>query len=153
MQLQKAREEANAAHELARQKMMERITQGFKPLKLGDKVWLESKHLKLRHESKKLAPKRGGPFKIVEVLNPLNYRLSLPKSWHIHPVFHASLLSAFKHNDIHGENFIQPPPDLIKGQLEYEVEEIISHRKSGKGRVFLVKWKGYSFSENTWESE
>ena len=78
--LQKAREEANAAHELAQQKMMERITRGFKPFKLGDKVWLESKHLKLRHESKKLAPKREGPFEITEVLNPLNYRLSLPES-------------------------------------------------------------------------
>ena len=145
--LQKVREEANAAHELARQKIMERITQGFKPFKLRDEVWLESKHLKLRHESKKLAPKREGPFKIIEVLNPLNYRLSLPKSWRIHPVFHASLLSAFKHNDIHAENFIQPPPDLIEGQLEYEVEAIISHRKSGKGRTFLVKWKGYSSSK------
>ena len=125
--LQKAREEANAAHELVRQKMMERITQGFKPFKLGDKVWLELKHLKLRHESKKLAPKREGPFKIIEVLNPLNYRLSLLKSWRIHPVFHASLLSTFKHNDIYRENFIQPPPDLIEGQPEYKVEAIISH--------------------------
>ena len=71
----------------------------------------------------------------------------------IHPVFHASLLSTFKHNDIYRENFIQPPPDLIEGQPEYEVEAIISHRKSGKGRAFLVKWKGYSSSENTWEPE
>ena len=58
--LQKAREEANTAHKLARQKMMERNTQGFTPFKIGDKVWLESKHLKLRHENKKLAPKREG---------------------------------------------------------------------------------------------
>ena len=55
--LQEARKEAEAAHELARQKMMERITRGFKPFKLHEKVWLESKHLKLRYASKKLAPK------------------------------------------------------------------------------------------------
>ena len=55
--LQEAWKEAKATHELARQKMMERITQGFKPFKLHNKVWLESKHLKLRYASKKLAPK------------------------------------------------------------------------------------------------
>ena len=83
--LQEARKEADAAHELARQKMMERITRGFKPFKEGDKVWLESRYLKLCYESKKLAPKREGPFKILEVLSPLNYQLELPKSWQIHP--------------------------------------------------------------------
>ena len=153
LSLQKAREEANAAHELARQKMIERTTRGFTPFKINDKVWLESKNLKLRHESKKLAPKREGPFIVTEVLSPLNYRLSLPESWRIHPVFHASLLSPFKHTDIHGENFIRPPPDLIEEQPEYEVEAIISHRRSGKGRAYLVKWKGYPTSENTWEPE
>ena len=85
--------------------------------------------------------------------NPLNYCLSLPENWRIHPVFHASLLSPFKNTEIHGENFIWPPPDLIKGQPEYEVEAIISHRQSGKGQAYLVKWKGYAISENTWEPE
>ena len=61
--------------------MMERITRGFKPFREGDKVWLELRYLKLRYESKKLAPKQEGPFKVLEVLSPLNYRLELPKSW------------------------------------------------------------------------
>ena len=55
--LQEARKEAEATHELARQMMMEQITCGAKPFKKGDKVWLESKNLKLRYETKKLAPK------------------------------------------------------------------------------------------------
>ena len=79
LSLQKAREEASTAHELARQKMIKRTTRGFTPFKVNDKVWLESKNLKLRHESRKLAPKREGPFTITEVLNPLNYHLSLPE--------------------------------------------------------------------------
>jgi hypothetical protein len=133
--------------------MMERITRGFTPFKVGEKVWLESKHLKLRHESKKLAPKREGPFKITEVLNTLNYRLLLPKNWRIHPVFHASLLSPYKENNVHGENFPEPPPELVEGEPEYEIESIISHRRSGKGHAYLVKWKGYSTGENTWEPE
>ena len=44
--LQEARKEANAAHELARQEMMKQVTRGFTPFKKGDKVWLESRHLK-----------------------------------------------------------------------------------------------------------
>jgi Chromo (CHRromatin Organisation MOdifier) domain len=151
--LQEARKEANAAHELARQKMMERITRGFTPFKKGDKVWLESKHLKFRYESKKLAPKREGPFTISEVLSPLNYRLSLPKSWRTHPVFHATLLSPFKNNNVHGENFPQPPPDLIDDLPEYEIEAILSHRRIGRGYQYLIKWKGYSTAENSWEPE
>ena len=47
LSLQKAREEANVAHELARQKMIKRTTRGFTPFKINDKVWLESKCLKL----------------------------------------------------------------------------------------------------------
>ena len=56
-QLSEAQKEAEAAHKLARQTMMEHITQGTKPFKKGEKVWLESKHLKLQYETKKLAPK------------------------------------------------------------------------------------------------
>ena len=107
---------------------MERITCGFSPFKVGDKVWLESKHLKLCYESKKIAPKREGPFRITEVLSPLNYRLDLPNSWRIHPMFHIALLSPYKTNGVYGEAFPQPPPDIIEGQPEYEVEAVLSHR-------------------------
>jgi hypothetical protein len=90
--LQEARKEAEAAHELAHQKMIKQTTRGFSLFRKGDTVWLESKYLKLRYESKKLAPKHEGPFTIEEVLNPLNYHLKFPTSWHIHPVFHTTLL-------------------------------------------------------------
>ena len=133
--------------------MIERSTRGFKPFKLHDQVWLESKNLKLRYESKKLAPKREGPFEISEVLGPLTYRLKLPKQWKIHPVFHATLLTPYKENNVHGTNYPKPPPDLIEGQSEWEVEAIISHRRQGRGYAYLVKWKGYSTGDNSWEPE
>ena len=68
--LHKARKEASTAHKLTHQTMMEHITHGFSPFKIGDKVWLESKHLKLQYESKKIAPKREGPFQIIKVKPP-----------------------------------------------------------------------------------
>ena len=45
-----------------------------------------------------------------------------------------------------------PPPDLIDGEEEYEVEEILQSRRFGRGRKvqYLVKWKGYPESDNQW---
>ena len=47
---------------------------------------------------------------------------------------------------------MQPPPDLVDGEEEYEVEEILDSRKHGRGRKvqYLVKWKGYPSSDNQW---
>ena len=89
----------------------------------------------------------------MEKINNLSYRLLLPPQWRIHPVFHASLLTPYKENDIHGTNFLEPPPDLVEGELEYEVEAIITHQRSRHGYQFLVKWKDYSTAENSWEPE
>lgn len=50
----------------------------------------------------------------------------------------------------HGPNFTQPPPDLIEGQEEYKVEEILDKRKRGHGYQYLIHWKGYLDSANEW---
>merc|ERR1712130_820906 len=39
-----------------------------------------------------------------------------------------------------------------KAEAEYEVETIVSKRTSEEGKVeYLVKWKGWNASDNTWE--
>ena len=100
-----SREEAMAAHELAWNRMAERINSTFTPFKKEQKVWLDSRHLKTNYH-KKMALKREGPFEVEEVLGPLTYWLKLPPSWKIHNVFHATLLRPYKENDVHGENYI-----------------------------------------------
>ena len=48
-----------------------------------------------------------------------------------------------------GPNHTDPPPDLIDGENEYEVEAILAHRKRGRQMQYLVKWRGYDPSNNT----
>jgi hypothetical protein len=54
---------------------------------IGEQVWLEATHLKMKHQKTKLAPKRYGPFKIVKEISPVAYQLELPAAWGIHPTF------------------------------------------------------------------
>ena len=123
-------------------------------LHAGDRVWLEGKNLKLPYQNLKLAPKRYGPFKISRVISPVAYQLDLPPSWTIHNVFHAGLLSPYHETKQYGANFPRPPPDVIDGEEEYEVEAIRNHRHFGKRRTlqYLIKWKGYPEADNTWEN-
>src|SRR6266481_5644391 len=122
----------------------------YKP---GQQVWLDATHLKLLHQKAKLTPKRLGPFKITKEISPVAYQLALPASWRIHDVFHASLLNPYHETKAHGPNFTHPPPDLIEGEEEYEVEQIVAHRTFGRSQrlQYLIKWKGYPKSDNSWE--
>jgi Chromo (CHRromatin Organisation MOdifier) domain len=151
--LMKIRQEALAAHELARQTMLKRNKTSYTPFKEGDLVWLDAKHLNIKYDSPKLAPKREGPFKIERVIGKRTYQLKLPFQWKKHPVFDATLLTPYHETDEHGPNYIKPPPDLIEGEEQYEVETIIQHRRKGNRNEFLIKWKGYGSNENTWEPE
>ena len=94
--------------------------------------------------------KRQGPFEIIEVLGPLTYKLKLPNQWRIHPVFHASLLTPYRENSTHGPNFTLPPPDLIDGEEEFEVEKVLDSRIARGLLQYLVKWKGFP-GEDSWE--
>jgi hypothetical protein len=119
----------------------------------GDKVWLEGKNLKTTHPTNKLRDKRFGPFLVSEVLGKVNYRLDLPPNWKIHNVFHASVLHPCKQTSINPNQHEEPTPELVEGQEEYEVEQILGTRRSGRNKAlqYLVRWKGYSTAHDSWE--
>ena len=66
---------------------------------------------------------------------------------------------SFPHVEEAGNSsFITPIPIMTDaGKEEYEVEEIINHRKRRHGRTtkieYLILWKGYPRHEMTWEPE
>jgi hypothetical protein len=132
------REEALAAHELARTRIANQKQLKFIPFKKNQKVWLDTRNLKISHH-KKIALKREGPFKIDEVLGPVTYRLKLPESWRIHNLFHPTLLQPYIENEVYGNNYLRPLPKLLEGEEVYEVETILKHQRRERGYQYYVK--------------
>jgi hypothetical protein len=116
---------------------------------VGDSVFLSTANIKLKFKgSPKLLPRWVGPFKVLEQINPVVFRLELPSNLNVvHNVFHISLLKPVSPST----STVAPPlPTMIDGEMEYEVEQIESHRFVGHGKVqFLVKWLGYGVEHNT----
>ena len=110
-------------------------------LAVGDLVWLDASNIHLKG-TRKLNPKRLGPYPVIEQINDLAYKLQLPESMHIHPVFHASLLYPAQKDTIQGRVPPEPEPIEIDGEEEYEVEKILDVKKTGRRLFYLVKWKG-----------
>ena len=153
--LEQIRTEVTAALKVAAEVMKHsrppHATYVFKP---GDLVWLEGTNVHTTHPKAKLAPRRHGPFKVLSTWG-VNCKLQLPKTWRIHPVFHNSLISPYHETSAHGPNFTRPPPEIVEGEEDhYEVETILQSRltPNKKGVQYLIKWKGYPTSENSWLS-
>ncbi|KAK2389125.1 hypothetical protein QL285_062745 [Trifolium repens] len=101
----------------------------------------------------KLAARYYGPYPIVERVGAVAYKLKLPEGSKVHPVFHVSLLKKAVGEYQDDEEL----PDMLEGeQIEiYEPENVLASRKvQQKGesiQQFLIKWKGKTAEEATWE--
>jgi RNase H-like domain found in reverse transcriptase/Reverse transcriptase (RNA-dependent DNA polymerase)/Integrase zinc binding domain/Chromo (CHRromatin Organisation MOdifier) domain/Retroviral aspartyl protease len=125
--------------------------------KEGEMVWLSTQHLNLPDGiTRKLSSRYTGPFQILEVTSPVNYKLAIPEEWakkRMHPVFHVSLLKRY----VPGTDSESSDSHIVDIQSseeepEYEVERIIGKRLGKDKQVqYLILWKGYPESEATWE--
>jgi hypothetical protein len=89
-------------------------------LKPGDYVYLNRKNINTRRPSSKLDFKLLGPFQIIEQVNPVTFKLQLPSTMKIHPVFHRSLLEKATNSDIQDRTLSESPPLEAESSVEYK---------------------------------
>ena len=102
-------------------------------------------------KSLKPSPKFYGPFKVINKVGKVAYKLDLPLEAKIHNVFHVSqLMKAFGYSS----QFI-PLLDNVVQDVEFELIAILDRKKVKRGNragvQLLIHWKHLSPTEATWE--
>jgi len=110
----------------------------FKP---GDRVYLDTSDIRMTRPSTNLSHRRLGPFEIKRQVGPLAYRLKLPHGLRqLYPVFNMVKLSIAPNDPILGRKPQAPPPPIvIDGEPEWEVEEVLDSRWHRRRFQFLIK--------------
>ena len=121
---------------------------------VGDKVRLSTSNLQMPSTmSKKLVARYIGPFTVKKVVSPVAYKLKLPRTLRIHPVFHVSLLQPWHKDTVftsHTDSAVVRPPPVVPDDDQYLVDTLLDKRLS-RGRVeYLVRWKGYGAEDDMW---
>jgi hypothetical protein len=124
----------------------------YKP---GNRVYLDASNIQTTCASKKLDAKFHRLFKVISAVGKSAYKLELPKGWLIHDTFHESKLKPVYELQFPKQKILRPrpPPEIIDGEEEHEVEEVQKVRLEAGKKKFLIKWKGLPQEENTWELE
>ena len=116
----------------------------------GQQVWLFTRDLPLRVESRKMAPKFIGPFTIQRVVSPVAVCLKLPCSVRVHPTFHVSRVMPVHNSPLVPPAPPPPPPRIVDGVPVYTVRRLIRSRQRGRGLQYLVDLEGFSPEERSW---
>ena len=104
----------------------------------------------------KLSPRFCGPFKILKKVGQVAYKLELPASSKVHPVFHVSRLR----KRLYSEDNVVDPGILVEYTESpvqpHEPERILdSHELRTRHHIrhqVLVKWKDRPDEGSTWEN-
>ena len=83
-------------------------------------------------------------YKVLEAVGTHSYQLNVPHG--IHNVFYASLLRQQLEDPLPSQRRIdtEPAAILVQGENEWEIEEVVRHRRQGGWWQVLVKWVGYT---------
>ena len=128
--------------------------------KVGDMVLVKlllQQFKSLRPVHKGLVKRYEGSFPILGKVGKVSYRVELPPRLKIHLVFHVSCLKPYHEDkDDPSRGLSKRAPTTIVTSYNKEVKHIIADRVIKIRGVppateYLVKWKGLSESEASWE--
>lgn len=101
----------------------------------------------------KLSPRYFGPFKVIARVGAVAYRLELPPTSRIHPVFHVSLLKKAVGDAI--VNSTLPASLEVTEDSVWEPEAVLDQRTVVRHGTsisqVLIHWKNKPIEEATWE--
>lgn len=101
----------------------------------------------------KLSPRYYGPYQIVECIGTVAYKLKLPATARVHPIFHVSLLKKKVGNNVVTAAHFPPYIDLHNPR--WYPACVLDRRifKKGNSPVtkWLIQWIGAAAEEATWE--
>jgi len=156
--MKEIQEEAQAVLRKAEEEMKKQADQyreEVEECKVGDMVLLSTRDLKwqmIGRRTDKLTKRFVGPYRVKGIVSSNAIELDLPSSVRIHPVVNVSRIRRYR-DQVKGQKVTPPPPVEIQGEMEYEVERILSKRRRYGKVEYLVQWKGYTAEEDTWEKE
>ena len=107
----------------------------------GDKVWISTKNRKTERPSRKLDHQMMGPYEVIGKKGH-SYRVALPETMKIHPVFAPGLLRKAADDPLPGQVNDMPAPVKITEDEEYEVEDILAVKKVHKILKYRASWIG-----------
>ena len=118
-----------------------------------DKVYLDASDVSTTRPSKKLSHWRLGLFLIERKVGNGAYRLRLPAAMKcIHPIFNMVKLTPAPEDPIAGRWAPpRPLPEIVDGEEEWVVEEILDSKVINQKLCYLVKWKDFGVEHNLWE--
>lgn len=144
-------------HLLRAQHRMKQLADGHqseRSFESGDYVFVKlqpyRQHSKISRSNQKLSPKNYGPYKVLDTRGKVSYKLELPSSSKIHPVFHVSQLKKVVGNV---STSTQLPSVLFEATVkepEYIKERKMVQRHGKAATMVLVKWSNGSEEEATW---
>jgi hypothetical protein len=94
-------------------------------LKKRDKIYLIQRNIQIKQPNTKLYHKKLGLFKIKKIIRLVNYKLVLPKTINIHPVFHILLLELVLLGAL-----LVPITKIkpVNPNTKYKIEEILDYK-------------------------